>query len=674
MTTTSANLTIPSADIIRLILHHLIECGLHETAKTLRSESGIGTTSTFTNDNNGKSNNLAQLCKNGEYGALLEHLQMLDPSLLQLKSRRSKSDGGRTKTKDFKKILSDIHEMSILELAATVTDTNQSQNLDLARAALRLCHNSNYPVISEEDGAHIEQKLKELKAIQDKSNISSSSQKVVFLPMDFYNYNPSNDGNGNQSCEKRRTQLAEDVQNLNIPAAPTGRLTTLLQQAVKWQSYTGQLSSVISLSNNYNDDDDLQELEEEEHPRKKKKRKRTSNNVIFDIILGTPPVVSPVIRDYATSGNSNANADTSDGKEFSLSSNKECIGRIKLGTRTEAKCALFLGDGNGLVTGSSDGFIEIWYINTRDNQYKLNTVDYSYQAEDDLMLHDSAVLALAISRDGEMIASGCADGNVRIWKIATGKCLREFERAHSGAITCLAFSKSGSQILTGSEDGLCREYGLRATKMLKEFRGHTSYITSCHYCYDKDDGNNSNKIATAGADGSFRIWNLKTTEIKHAVYPATNLTTTSIANNSDGSGMESKSIIYMQPLHTPAGTFIIAPRGPTAFLIDEAGNVIKRYDMPTSQKDIISVVVAPSNEFLYCISEDHTCACFNVMHSKLISLLLIDSSNREIKPSDSFISISDIVLAHHPHYDMLAACSTELNDKNKRRGIIRFWK
>ena len=40
--------------------------------------------------------------------------------------------------------------------------------------------------------------------------------------------------------------------------------------------------------------------------------------------------------------------------------------------------------------------------------------DLQYQAEDRFMMHDSAVIALSISRDSEMVASGSQDGKIKV--------------------------------------------------------------------------------------------------------------------------------------------------------------------------------------------------------------------------------------------------------------------
>jgi WD40 repeat-containing protein SMU1 len=88
-----------------------------------------------------------------------------------------------------------------------------------------------------------------------------------------------------------------------------------------------------------------------------------------------------------------------------------------------------------------DGFLEVWNFTTG----KIRK-DLKYQAQDNFMMMEEAVLCLAFSRDSEMLASGSEGGQIRVWKIATGQCLRRFEKAHSKGITSLTFSKDNSQV------------------------------------------------------------------------------------------------------------------------------------------------------------------------------------------------------------------------------------
>jgi WD40 repeat protein len=62
---------------------------------------------------------------------------------------------------------------------------------------------------------------------------------------------------------------------------------------------------------------------------------------------------------------------------------------------------------------------------------------------------------VAITSDGQFALSGSWDKTLRLWRLATGKCLRTFER-HQDAVETVAMTPEGRFAVSGGKDKTLR--------------------------------------------------------------------------------------------------------------------------------------------------------------------------------------------------------------------------
>jgi WD40 repeat-containing protein SMU1 len=393
---------------------------------------------------------------------------------------------------------------------------------------------------------------------------------------------------GGTSKEKRREKLAETLAR-EVIVVPPSRLLALIGQALKWQKSTGALPP----------------------------------GTAFDLFRGQAPV------------------DEEEEEQCPTVSHK----RIKFSKKSFPECAKFSPCGGMLATGSADGFIEIW-----DPYSGKLRKDLKYQAEDMMMMHDDAVLAIAFSQDSDMLASGSQDGKVKVWRVSTGTCLRKFEKAHQGGVTSVSFSKDGSQVLSASFDGLVRVHGLKSGKLLKEFRGHSSYVNSVAFTDDESN------IVSASSDGSVKVWDAKTAECKYTFKPPPPVNPNKDNDEETYQTGTIPAVISAIPHPKNDAQIIVTSKSNAVFVCTLAGEVVETYwtNKIALPHTIVSSVPSPRGEWIYAISEACELYCFSTVTKKLESTVF------------NLHESSTLGVAHHPRRNLLATLSSI--------GELKTWK
>ena len=65
--------------------------------------------------------------------------------------------------------------------------------------------------------------------------------------------------------------------------------------------------------------------------------------------------------------------------------------------------------------------------------------------------HSAGVYSVALSPDGQYLASGSWDNNVKLWRVESGECARTME-GHSYDVHSVSFSPDGQYLASGSCD------------------------------------------------------------------------------------------------------------------------------------------------------------------------------------------------------------------------------
>ncbi|ABA24807.1 WD-40 repeat-containing protein (plasmid) [Trichormus variabilis ATCC 29413] len=148
--------------------------------------------------------------------------------------------------------------------------------------------------------------------------------------------------------------------------------------------------------------------------------------------------------------------------------------------------ATFSLDGQTLfATSGSGSLLQSWNLKTSKRTG-------SFEAK-------SSINAVAISPDGNTLATGIRDNAIKLWNINDGKLIHTLT-GHKGQVRTVAFSPDRTLLASGSSDGTVKLWNATTGKEINTFTAHKEQVWSVAF---NPDGKT---LASTGQDGSVKIW------------------------------------------------------------------------------------------------------------------------------------------------------------------------
>ena len=182
-------------------------------------------------------------------------------------------------------------------------------------------------------------------------------------------------------------------------------------------------------------------------------------------------------------------------KQWSNSSGK--LIKEFLGHRAPILALALSEDEDVMASGAEENHLMVWDMNLREVKAIMEA-------------HSSPIAAVVIPKNSRNIISGSWDKLIRVWSYPSLE--KQFELAgHKDLIRTLGLSADQRFLASGGDDKLVKVWDLEAKQEIHSFHAHKSCVTGVQF------SNDGGLVASSSSDKTIRIWNLKKNELKKTI-------------------------------------------------------------------------------------------------------------------------------------------------------------
>ncbi len=171
------------------------------------------------------------------------------------------------------------------------------------------------------------------------------------------------------------------------------------------------------------------------------------------------------------------------------------------GHQLQVSSVAFSPQGKLLATASFDRTIRLWQLRA--------TEEYEAQFQNhpccsllgSLSGHTRAVLAIAFSPDGKILATGSDDNTIKLWKVSTGQLITTL-LGHSWSVVAIAFTTDSETVISASWDKTIKLWRVSTAEELATLFGHVDSVSAVAVSQV------AQLIASGSKDKTIKLWQL----------------------------------------------------------------------------------------------------------------------------------------------------------------------